>query len=315
LVQGAGAASDVADAIDDLNADGRAEVIIAGRGGGSLEDLWAFNEEIVARAICRSAIPIVSAVGHEIDYTIADLAADLRAPTPTAAAQMVVPIKADLRRRIGEIGATLAGAMRGSLAGWRRETVHLGARVRDPRIILRQTRQRLEEASENLGAEIYARLADERRSVRELATRLKSPAALAREQRVVASRIAIRLGQAMASRAAPMRLLLERNSARLAEADVRELVAARRERVEMLRRRLEAAGIAAIARKRAELSARARRLDDVSPLRVLERGYAVVTDSRDGRAVTDASAVEIGDEIDIRLGRGRLRARVTARQT
>jgi exodeoxyribonuclease VII large subunit len=313
LVQGAGAAADIAEAIDDLNADGRAEVIIAGRGGGSLEDLWAFNEEMVARAICRSAIPIVSAVGHEIDYTIADFAADLRAPTPTAAAQMVVPIKADLRRRIGEVGAALAAAMRAGLAAHRRETVHLAARVRDPRIILRQTHQRLEETAEGLGAAIYARLEDERRSVKELAARLRSPAALAREQRIAASRIAIRLAQAMTARARPPRLALERNSARLAEADVRELVAARRELIGMLRRRLEAAALAAIARKRMELAGRARRLDDVSPLRVLQRGYAVVTNARDGRTVADAAAVELGDEIDIRLGHGRLRANVTAR--
>ncbi len=85
-VQGDGAADEIADAIADLNRDRRAEVIIVGRGGGSLEDLWAFNEEPVARAIHRSQIPVVSAVGHEVDYTIADFVADLRAPTPTAAA-------------------------------------------------------------------------------------------------------------------------------------------------------------------------------------------------------------------------------------
>jgi len=97
-VQGDGSAQEIADAIADLNRDGRAEVLIVGRGGGSLEDLWAFNEEIVARAIFRSAIPVISAVGHEVDYTIADFVADLRAPTPTAAAQMVVPSLAELTK-------------------------------------------------------------------------------------------------------------------------------------------------------------------------------------------------------------------------
>src|SRR3984957_9065099 len=150
-VQGQGAASEIAAAIEDLNRDGRAEVIIAGRGGGSLEDLWAFNEEIVARAIYASAIPIVSAVGHEIDFTIADFVADLRAPTPTAAAQMVVPEKAELRRRIEETAATLTGAFESAVAAQRREIAHFDARLRDPRNLIRQARQRADEAAAELG--------------------------------------------------------------------------------------------------------------------------------------------------------------------
>jgi len=90
-VQGAEAAAEIATSIDDLNRLGGVDVMIVGRGGGSLEDLWPFNEEVVARAISRSAIPVVSAVGHEVDFTIADLVADKRAATPTAAAEMVVP--------------------------------------------------------------------------------------------------------------------------------------------------------------------------------------------------------------------------------
>src|SRR6516164_5049535 len=131
LVQGPGSAAEIADALDDLNADGRADVIIAGRGGGSLEDLWAFNEESVARAIFRSAIPVVSAVGHEIDYSITDFVADVRAPTPTAAAQLVVPIKAELRRRLFDMQSTLAGAVQQMMASHRRHVTYLDARLRD----------------------------------------------------------------------------------------------------------------------------------------------------------------------------------------
>jgi exodeoxyribonuclease VII large subunit len=99
-VQGPGASAEIAAALDYLNEWGRPDVIIVGRGGGSLEDLWAFNEEVTARAIARSRIPVVSAVGHEIDFTIADFTADLRAPTPSVAGELVVPDREDLLKSI-----------------------------------------------------------------------------------------------------------------------------------------------------------------------------------------------------------------------
>ncbi len=106
-VQGEGASGEIADALDYLNRWGEPDVIIAGRGGGSLEDLWAFNEEATARAIFRSRIPVVSAVGHEIDFTIADFVADLRAPTPSAAAELVVPDRTALSGRIQALSRSL----------------------------------------------------------------------------------------------------------------------------------------------------------------------------------------------------------------
>ncbi len=106
-VQGSGAAEDIARAIRDLNRYGKLDVIITGRGGGSLEDLWAFNEEIVARAIFDSEIPVVSAVGHEIDYSIADMVADVRAPTPSAAAEIVVPDRREMLEIINDFAYTL----------------------------------------------------------------------------------------------------------------------------------------------------------------------------------------------------------------
>lgn len=99
-VQGEGAAPEIAAAIDEFNEYGKVDVLIIGRGGGSLEDLWAFNEEVVARAIFRSMIPVISAVGHEIDFSISDFVADLRAPTPSAAAELVVPDRSDILDRI-----------------------------------------------------------------------------------------------------------------------------------------------------------------------------------------------------------------------
>ena len=110
-VQGVGSAEDICRALDDLNAHRDLEVLIVARGGGSLEDLWSFNEECVARAIAASRLPIVSAVGHEVDFTIADFVADRRAPTPTAAAELVVPRVADLRVLVARGQTGLAGAL------------------------------------------------------------------------------------------------------------------------------------------------------------------------------------------------------------
>ena len=313
LVQGPGAASEIADALDDLNADGRSDLIIAGRGGGSLEDLWAFNEEFVARAIFRSVIPVISAVGHEIDYSIADFVADVRAPTPTAAAQLAVPIKAELRRRVFDQQAMLAGAVQNKTSSHRRHVTHLETRLRDPRNVLRQLRQRLDAAAEELNNAIISRVRENRRDLREFAVHLKIPSTFAVEPRLRIGELTVRLGQAMSTCANPHRITLERSAARLSEANLRSPVTEAHTHLIRLFDRLELASRLLVDKKRSLLSADSRRLDAVSPLRVLERGYAVVIDARDGRAVTDASVVEVGDELDIRLGRGRLRARTTER--
>ena len=110
-VQGASAAREIAEAIGRLNRNAECDVLLVGRGGGSIEDLWAFNEEIVARAIAASKIPVISCVGHEIDFTIADFVADLRAPTPSAAAELAVPVLADLKGELDGMLERLAGAL------------------------------------------------------------------------------------------------------------------------------------------------------------------------------------------------------------
>ena len=267
-VQGDGAAYEIAAAIADLNRDGRAEVLIVGRGGGSLEDLWAFNEEIVARAIFRSEIAVISAVGHEIDFTIADFVADLRAPTPTAAAQMVVPSMAELKERVESDAAALVNAMEREIAGMRETVDHLGERIRHPGNVIAEAREHVEGARAELGAAIESRIEECRRVIRELRSRLRGPDAMVRVMRLRTGRLAINLIQG---------------------------------------------GASALEKRRREVGALAGRLDALSPLKVLDRGYAVVTNQRDSRAVLDAATVKFGEELDIRLAKGRLTARTIGR--
>jgi len=144
-VQGEGAAQEISQGIRDLNEWPGVELIVVARGGGSLEDLWAFNQEEVARAIASSRIPVVSAVGHEVDYTIADLAADLRAPTPSAAAELIVPVHAELHRNLGELTAQLLMAMRKQIKRLREDLRLLAARPPELSRRLAQGRLRLDE--------------------------------------------------------------------------------------------------------------------------------------------------------------------------
>ncbi|MEW6515298.1 MAG: exodeoxyribonuclease VII large subunit [candidate division FCPU426 bacterium] len=165
-VQGAGAAEEIAHALERLNAVGGWDVIICGRGGGSLEDLWAFNEEVVARAIAASAIPVVSAVGHEVDYTIADFVADVRAETPTAAAEMVLRDRRELLEQLRSRERLLAGRIRERLreGRLRLERVLASRLLRRPRAVLEPLAQRLDDLGSQLknGLKNRLRLARER---------------------------------------------------------------------------------------------------------------------------------------------------------
>lgn len=146
-VQGEGAAEEIARALDEMNRFEDIDVLIVGRGGGSLEDLWAFNEEAVARAVSRSRIPVISAVGHEIDWTICDWVADLRAPTPSAAAEIVVQSREDLEIRLGDFAVRLRNAVRNILEARRQTLRELqeSYAFRQPLQLINQQAQRLDE--------------------------------------------------------------------------------------------------------------------------------------------------------------------------
>jgi exodeoxyribonuclease VII large subunit len=173
-VQGATAAPEIAAAIATANARAECDVLIVGRGGGSLEDLWAFNEEIVARALFASDIPTVSAVGHEIDFTIADLVADVRAPTPSASAELCSTDATEILRLLKHLEQRLAISFATTLNDYRRELRHLRARLQHPGRRLEQYHQRIDELMQRLPAAAGTGIALRRSRVATLDARIRA---------------------------------------------------------------------------------------------------------------------------------------------
>jgi exodeoxyribonuclease VII large subunit len=272
LVQGADAAPALVAALKAASARAECDVLILARGGGSLEDLWAFNDERVARAIHASAVPVVVGVGHEVDFTIADFVADLRAPTPSGAAELVAPDGAAWLQTVTRTAQRLHGAMRRELqvsaarfaaAAHRLQLAHPGVR-------LHQQMQRLDDMTQRLGAAARASLQRDRLRLMDARGRLlrRSPQHRVQEFLARERSAGARLTQAL-------KAYLARASHRLALAQ--------------------------------------RGLHAVSPLATLTRGFAIVTRA-DGSLVTDAAALSVDDEIQARLARGSVAARVTARK-
>jgi exodeoxyribonuclease VII large subunit len=270
-VQGEGAALDVARGIKAIARVSGVDVVIVGRGGGSIEDLWAFNEEIVARAIALCPVPVISAVGHESDVTIADFVADLRAPTPSAAAELVVAAKDEFCARIDRLHDRLLASARGRVQRLSRRVHALAGR---PAL-----------------AGFPGRLAMRGRHAGEVAHALSSlmRADLARRNRRVQQ-----LGRQLATRDLGRRL-----------ADIRTRLVAARGRAD-----------AAVAARRHRADRRLRdcvgRLETLSPLAVLGRGYAVCWDAGRTRVVRDAASAAPGDRVRVTLARGELDCDVRA---
>lgn len=326
-VQGQACAPEVAAAIRGFNAIApggpipRPDVIIVARGGGSLEDLWGFNEEIVVRAAASSRIPLISAVGHETDTTLIDFAADLRAPTPTAAAEMAVPVRADLLATLADLAARQARAGRAGLD--RRDQ-----RLRDlaralPRLeaLLATPRQRHDAASQRLAGALGLATARKRARFEALAAPLRPGILLAGIQRHGA-----RLAQAHALLQSRADLRLERGHAaldkwasRLAPALARLIggasreIALSRERLAGLALRLEAAPAERLADLSARLEALDRTRQTLGYAETLRRGYAVVWG--DGAVVTSAAQAEKAAHLEIEFQDGRMTPRAGAKKT
>jgi exodeoxyribonuclease VII large subunit len=184
-VQGEGAAEQIAAAIDGFNrlpikgARGvpRPDTLIVARGGGSLEDLWAFNEEVVVRAAAASMIPLISAVGHETDTTLIDFAADMRAPTPTAAAELAVPVRVELLTRVVAMEGRLIGGVSRMIAEQRVRVEGLARGLPKPQQLVEEARQRLDDWSDRLGNSLLVGLDRKKQHLGHLAARLVSPLA------------------------------------------------------------------------------------------------------------------------------------------
>ncbi len=289
-VQGDGAAADIADAIRRLDKHGGCDVLLVVRGGGSLEDLWAFNTEPVARAIAHAQTPVVAGVGHESDVTIADLVADLRAATPSNAAELAVPRLDVLTHQVDADARRLDAALRHALADARARLERARRRLPDPRHVV----------------------AAERRLADALAHRLERAVGASREaRRATVAKLEERLRAASPSRqVAERRARLTRLEERLRAASPARRMATGRARVSGLSARLLPAAQAQRAAGGRTLDVLVARLDSISPLTVLARGYAIARRVDDGAVVRDPVDAPAGTRLEVRVERGTVRATV-----
>ena len=296
VVQGQDCAPQVAAAIRGFNAIApggpvpRPDLIIVARGGGSLEDLWGFNEEIVVRAAADSRIPLISAVGHETDTTLIDLAADRRAPTPTAAAEMAVPVRMDLLAQSDALGARLSRALAQGFATRRQRATDLARALPRPDSLTGPARQRLDLWADRLPRALALGVTRRRARLAELAATTR-PAALARLTSQARQRL-----DALAARLDPALRRLTQDSTRRQQDQRRALAA--------LAARLDAAPATRIAALRERLAARDRLRLTLGPSETLKRGYAIVW--ADGHVATTRAAAESATTLELQFHDGRV---------
>jgi len=263
-VQGEEAGGEIVEALAYFNRRQVADVLLLVRGGGSNEDLWSFNEEKVARAIVASAIPVISGVGHETDFTIADFVADFRASTPSAAAELVVQTRREFDKHVAALQDTLESLIQYRLLELSRKVHELAARrgFRRPHDLLRQSRQRADEMTSRLALGLRGQLESSRKR-------------------------------------------FTRAHLKIASFNFRMKIAALRLRVEKQSHNLGLRAERFLRLKRDRWEKFSVLLQERSPLQVLERGYAIATDSA-GNILRDTSQVSLRDEVKIQLRQGRL---------
>jgi exodeoxyribonuclease VII large subunit len=282
-------------------------VIIVARGGGSLEDLMAFNEEIVLRAVAACRIPLISAVGHETDTTLIDFVSDRRAPTPTAAAEMAIPARADLLADLAQKAARLAGALASATRERRLRLVQAERGLPDLPSLVGTARQRLDDRGDRLTMALPNLLERRRSFLTSFGGRLPDlPAMLASAR----ERVRDRGGRLVL--ALPGVVTARRHALGLAEqrlvSSLRQAVGAVHQRAgRVLGRLTESMPRASLREARARLGGAAARLESVSPLAVLARGYALVTDVS-GTPITEAAGVKPGTRMRLRFADGEVKA-------
>lgn len=312
-VQGAACAPEVARAIAGFNAltpggaFPRPDLLIVARGGGSVEDLWGFNEEAVARAAAASDIPLISAVGHETDTTLIDFVSDQRAPTPTAAAEMAVPVRHELLAWVEQAGGRMAASLSTGLMRRNQRLRDLARAMPRPDALVEGPRQRVDVLGDRLGPALMAGV--QRRKVRlsDVSGSLR-PAMLARHLRSEHQRLenlSARLAPALARSAARRREQLDSRAARFAPRLLAQDVHQARVRFATLQARLQATGTRQIERLRQRLDAMDRLRETLSYKATLARGYAVVRGG--GEIITSKAAAEVATGLEIEFSDGRLK--------
>jgi exodeoxyribonuclease VII large subunit len=312
-VQGEGAAERIAAAIagfDAMPAGGdlpRPDVLIVARGGGSLEDLMAFNEEIVVRAVADCRIPVISAVGHETDTTLIDFVSDRRAPTPTAAAEIAIPARADLVADLAQKASRLIGALNRFAQEARLRLSRVERGIPDLPALLGTARQRLDDRAERALLALPSLVARRRAVLTSVERRLPNGASLTAGRWELVRDRELRLRMSAPMLLAARRSGLALASQRLGGAVHRALVVLRGQSERITGRVSDAPLYAALREARAHLNGMAARLDAASPMALLQRGYVYVTTPA-GTPVTSALAVKPGSRLRLHFGDGNVDA-------